>query len=84
MKKFIKYAANTAFNGYSVAIYQSNSNLYTLYTLQVEKDGTKVRNAKAVEMTPEEYEALPSDPANSLVRLNAAMLACDFHLLSNN
>lgn len=81
MKKFIKYAANTAFNGYSVAIYQSNSNLYTL---QIEKDGTKVRNTKAVEMTPEEYEALPSDPANSLVRLNAAMLACDFHLLSNN
>ncbi|KGQ30217.1 hypothetical protein [Gallibacterium anatis] len=81
MKKFIKYAANTAFNGYSVAIYQSNPNLYTL---QIEKDGTKVRNTKAVEMTPEEYEALPSDPANSLVRLNAAMLACDFHLLSNN
>ena len=81
MKKFIKYAANAAFNGYSVAIYQSNSNLYTL---QVEKDGTKVRNTKNAQMTPEEYEALPSDPANSLVRLNAAMLACDFHLLSNN
>lgn len=79
--KFIKYAANTAFNGYSVAIYQSSSNLYTL---QVEKDGTKVRNTKTAQMTPEEYESLPSDPANSLVRLNAAMLACDFNLLSNN
>lgn len=75
--KFKFYSANISFNSVSVAVYENKEGNYAL---QVEKDGRKVRGTEVVTMTPEQYNNLPHDPYNSLVRLRAAFEVCGYQL----
>lgn len=71
------YSANIALNSVSVAVYEDKKGNYIL---QAEKDGRKVRGTETVTMTPEQYENLPHDPYNTLVRLQASLKACGYQL----
>ncbi|HEA3268072.1 TPA: hypothetical protein RVS92_000442 [Pasteurella multocida] len=73
--QFKFYSSNISFNNISVAVYENKKGNYLL---QVEKDGRKVRGTNAVEMTKEQYEDLPFDDYNSLVRFQAAAKVCGY------
>ncbi|STY93794.1 hypothetical protein [Moraxella bovis] len=73
--KFAFYASNTSLKNISVAVYElENGN----YNLVVEKDGEQVKGTYAHEISVEDYEDLPHDPCNSLVRFYAAAELCGF------
>lgn len=73
--KFKFYAANVAINNVSVAVYETKNGTYKI---QPEKNGIKVRGTQTAEMTAEQYENLPHDAYNNMVRFQAAAAACGY------
>lgn len=71
------YSAHTFYNSVGVAVYENKDGDYIL---QVEKDFRKVRGTETVKMTKEQYENLPYNDYNSLVRLQAAMAQCNYFI----
>lgn len=74
--KFEFYAGKASLNKVYCAVYTHNDDGY--YYLRAEKDGKKIAGTKIAKMTVEEYESLPYDAYNNLVRLQAALAKCDF------
>lgn len=73
--KFAFYASNTSLNNFSVAVYElENGN----YNLVVEKDGEQVDGTHAHEISVADYEELPHDAYDNLVRFYAAAELCGF------
>lgn len=79
--KFKFYTKNLSLNGVSVAVYAKNK---STYVLKVVKNGRKVKDTFLHEISIEDYENLPDDPYNSLVRLCAAMELCGHDMRGNH
>lgn len=73
--KFAFYVSNISYNNISIAVYQlENGN----YKLVAEKDGKKIKGTHTYEISVEDYEDLPHDAYNNLVRFYAAAKLCGF------
>ncbi|MDY0577081.1 hypothetical protein ACFGWO_02180 [Pasteurella multocida] len=67
-------AGQVALNNVSVAVYKKDDENYVL---RVEDKGKKVSGYNVVEISVDDYENLPHDPYDNLVRYYAAMNLCE-------
>ncbi|MEB3481287.1 hypothetical protein ROV67_00005, partial [Pasteurella multocida] len=73
--EFLFTVGNVAINGVSVKVYKKDENSY--FVRVEDKDGKIVRGTRIAEISTSDYENLPNDPYDNLIKRKAVLELCE-------
>ncbi len=73
--EFLFTVGSVAINGVSVKVYKKDENSH--FVRVEDKDGKIVRGTRIAEISTSDYENLPNDPYNNLIRRKAVLELCE-------